>query len=418
MFLLATAVAATALVLWSGSPARQTLLQPLEYFFTFQQGEDSWRPMARAYDFVRTPEGRTRSLYRAHFFNPPDPHKGFQYPPTALIVVAGARAVGGGTPLLQVLNWLFVPVIALATGLVLKRSLEREGLAGAGTAERSTLVFWCTTAVAALTFYPALVAYRNGQIQAWLNGLFAVSLALYLKGRERPAGALLGACALIKPQWGVLLLWGLVRRRTGFSLSFSAVLALGALASLLLFGLAPHVEYLEVVRYIGARGEAFYPNQSMNGLLNRLLGNGLNLEWEDTFPPPHALVQLGTHLAAATLLATALWPPRRGAGDAFDLSLATIAATAASPIAWEHHYGMLLPVFALLLPAVLAHAGGRRPVWLLALAYVLCSQSWRSADRLVGTPFSVLQAYLYFGALLLMGLLVWARSRARESGPH
>jgi hypothetical protein len=318
--------------------------------------------------------------------------------------------------LLKLLNWIFVPVMTLATGLVLKRSLEREGLASGETGARSARLFWGAMALATLTFYPALVAYRNGQIQAGLNGLFAVSLALYLGGRERPAGALLGACALVKPQWGVLLLWGLVRRRSAFSLSFMAVLAIGALASLLLFGLAPHVEYMDVVRYIGERGEAFYPNQSMNGLLNRLLGNGSNLEWEDTFPPPHAIVQLGTNLAAALLLATALWPPRRGAGDALDLSLAAVAATAMSPIAWEHHYGMLLPVFALMLPAALAPAG-RRPLWLLALAYILCSQSWRSADHLAATPFNVLQAYLYFGALLLMGLLIWARGRVPPSPP-
>ena len=78
----------------------------------------------------------------------------------------------------------------------------------------------------------------------------------------------------------------------------------------------------------------------------------------------------------------------------------------ASPIAWEHHYGLLLPVFALLLPAL-----RRRPLFgsatlpLLAGAYVLTSHTLRITDALARTPWNAVQSYILLGALVMLVLL-------------
>jgi hypothetical protein len=408
-FLLGSAVAVNATLLASGVPAHQTLVQPLEFFASFRQGSDSWRPMVRAHHFASTPEGRSRTLYQKLFFSPMVRHKGFQYPPTALVFVAAANLFGDAKRVFEVINWLFVPGLAVACAWIYRLTLARVGFAPLPPGWVLLLCAACAT----LTFFPAMQAYRAGQIQAWLNGLFGISLGLWLLGRERLAGGLLGLSALIKPQWGMLLLWGLVRRRFGFALAFAATLAAGTLVSIALFGLAPHLEYLDVMRYIAERGESFYANQSMNGILNRWFGTGLNLTWMEHFPTPHPAVRIGTHLAALALLGLTLWPPRRGAGSALDMAVMAIALTAASPIAWEHHYGMLLPAFALAFAIVGGSAAPPRGRWWLLIgSYLLASHSWRFADRLADTRWNVLQAYLFFGALGLMALLLWLSARA------
>jgi alpha-1,2-mannosyltransferase len=52
-------------------------------------------------------------------------------------------------------------------------------------------------------------------------------------------------------------------------------------------------------------------------------------------------------ISSVALLALALWPPRETAarGGVIDFCLMGLAATMASPIAWEQHYGVALPIF-------------------------------------------------------------------------
>lgn len=407
-----------AAMLAAGVPARDTDLHPLAWFLTFRQGGDSWRPMNQAYDFATTSEGRRLTLYEKMFFSPNVRHKGFQYPPTSLLAVRLSRVFGDahGLRLLEWITWAFIPATAACVFLVYRSALRRIGAEPTGRSE--LLAALALAAVSTLAFYPAMRAYRNGQIQTWINGLFAAALAAWLLDRKRLSGALAGAVCLIKPQYALVAGWGLLRREWGFATGALAVLGCGLGWSLASFGLAPHLEYLGVLRFIAERGESFYPNQSVNGLLNRALGNGLNLEWMEALPPPHPAVRAGTWLSSAALLAWAL-RPRRGAGRepaaAADLAMMGLACTAASPIAWEHHYGLLLPIFALLAPALAADAVlGRATPALLALAYLLTSHTLRITDRLADTPLNPLQSYILAGGLL--ALLLLDRLRSRKAG--
>lgn len=423
-FLALNFAAVNAAMLSSGVPLRDTDLHPLEWFLSFRQGGDSWRPMNQAYDFARSPEGRTRTLYEKLFYSPAVKHKGFQYPPTALLAVWLARlgGAGHGQAVLEAITWAFVPATAVLVFLVYAAVLRRCGAVPPGPWPRPELIATLLLALfATLTFYPAMRAYRNGQIQTWINGLVAAALAAWLHDRKRLAGACAGAACLIKPQYALIAVWGLLRRERDFTLGACAFGAAGLLLSLALFGLAPHLEYLGVLGFIAQRGESFYPNQSWNGLLNRALGNGLNLEWMESMPAPHPAVYAGTLLTSALLLLWALVPrgqrqsgrePASGGqgarepAPAADLAMIALAATVASPIAWEHHYGLLLPIFALLAPA-LAHEPvfGRATPVVLASAYVLGGHTLRITDRLADTPLNVLQSYMLAGALLVLLLL-------------
>lgn len=392
---------------------KDTGLAPLVSFFEGRQGSDSWVSMEKAWDYVASTERRGRTLYEKMFFSRTLQHKGFQYPPMALLPVDAAVAIGGASRrrVLEVFTWLWIPATA-ALVFLLDRRLSSAGTASGRRVERAALAV-----VATLAFYPVMRAYANGQAQTWVNGLFAAAALSWAAGRQATTGALVAGMCLVKPQAGILAVWALLRHRRRFLAGFAAVALPAVALSITRAGLAAHLEYLQVLGFLSRHGESFFPNQSVNGLLNRLLGNGENLAffprgttlWMDHFPPYHRLVHLGTMLSSGVLLAAALWPPRqrRARGGDVDFMLAELAATMASPIAWEHHYGVLLPMF-----VVARHALARDPVrarwtsWALGASWILTGTcGWVTRRLAEDGAWNVLQSYVLFGGLLLFALL-------------
>jgi hypothetical protein len=68
-----------------------------------------------------------------------------------------------------------------------------------------------------------------------------------------------------------------------------------------------------------------------------------------------------------------------------DFAVMSLTATMASPLAWEHHYGVSLPLFALLAPMAVRARNPSSAPWLLALAFVLIGQYLQAAQRLAYT---------------------------------
>ena len=90
----------------------------------------------------------------------------------------------------------------------------------------------------------------------------------------------------------------------------------------------------------------------------------------------------------------------------------------ASPIAWEHHYGITLPIFAVLLAGSL---GNRRRLAWLAASYVLVSTFVSATNLLAATPLNLLQSSLFAGAIILLALLATAQAGRPALGgraPH
>ena len=79
----------------------------------------------------------------------------------------------------------------------------------------------------------------------------------------------------------------------------------------------------------------------------------------------------------------------------------------ASPVAWEHHYGILFPIFVWLWFCKPAGAAPRFRVILIALAYIFTGDNIKLFDGLASIPvLNIFQSYLYFGALLVLFLLL------------
>jgi hypothetical protein len=114
----------------------------------------------------------------------------------------------------------------------------------------------------------------------------------------------------------------------------------------------------------------------------------------------------GTWVSSALLLVLALWAPRRlgFAGSALDLAIVWLSVTLASPIAWDHHYGLLLPILVMGAGAAWA-SGPRRAVLALAAATVMAGNLWEPLIDIEAPPWNVAQSYVLFGAVIALGAL-------------
>src|SRR5205807_1868635 len=123
--------------------------------------------------------------------------------------------------------------------------------------------------VATLTFYPLWVDVVQGQANLLVLMLVTVGIVGIL--RDRPAfGAAIGAAAALKLTPLILVVWLLLDRRFR-----AAAFVLGGFALLTCAGAL--LRFQDTVAYVAqvlpalAAGTAFYANQSLAGLLDRVL---------------------------------------------------------------------------------------------------------------------------------------------------
>ena len=269
--------------------------------------------MLRALEVLSGPQAG--QLYQTLFF---EQRAKFQYPPTSLLPL---ELLGRAMPLdLAYLNGLNLGVFLL-NAAALAWLAHAVFSAGTGPLRPGLRASWAAAFafLAGIIFYPVTKALMQGQIQVWLDLGFTLAVLAWWLRRHFTAGLLLGLACAIKPQLGLFLLWGLVWRRWDFVVGFlAAALPVGAL-SVAFYGLPNHIAYLEVLSFILRHGEAYAPNNSVNGILNRLLLGGPSLPWDEhAFAPYNPYVHAGTILATLGFLLVALAPAvlRTGRGAA------------------------------------------------------------------------------------------------------
>jgi len=356
----------------------QTALWDLHFWLIFPGGHvpdwmpvnDSWMPMRKAYAWLAQPHHGL--LYQQIFF---ERHIKFQYPPSSLLVFAVPDALH--LPLsdraLNWIGWFAVAVEAAAVGLI--AFVAARSSRWARTNPSLHLVCAVAIGLCVFTFHSVLWAFSLGQIQAWVNAGFALAVLAFLTGRQRLAGALIGAICLVKPQFALFLVWAVLRRRWRFAGALVVMAAAGLAVSVARFGIGNHLDYLSAVSFMNQHGEAYYPNVSVNGVLNRLLGNSDPFTVDKhAFPPFNPIVYYASTATSLCLLAIALFLRGKDRGGLADFLVAGIVFTIASPIAWQHHLGILPPAMALLAIALAGRRGAGSAVLagLLAAAY-FCS---------------------------------------------
>lgn len=392
----------------------------LRYAGAFLQAQaklsDSWGLMRQALHYMD--KGKDKPIYTGFFF---EQHAKFQYPPSSLLPFELLRKVPGvdliSNRALDIISWFFMLGALVLVALIFDHASRK---AGEASADRP-VDRWLRVAIAvgaSLTFYPLIRSFGIGQIQTWIDCLCAGVIFAYLRGKKDVAGVLTALICVLKPQLGLLVVWAALRKEWRFVIGWAAAFSVVMLAALVTYGLANHLDYLPAISFMSKHGESFNHNQSVNGLLHRFLFNGNNLQWVARgFPPYHPVVHVGTSVTTAIFVGMALFYRRAeyGRAELTDLSIAMLSFTIASPIAWEHHYGLLPPILALAVPATLA-AGKRLPLGapVLVVVLLLCSNFYQFTDRLATSRLNVVQSYLFFGALLLLVHLY--RLRRLEQG--
>jgi alpha-1,2-mannosyltransferase len=407
--LTAVFVGAFALAIPAWQAEHHSLIRLLHFWLVTVQGDDSWKPMRAAYAWFV--EGHGETIYRHILF---DEQIKFQYPPSSLLLFAIPEALHFTVTdrELNFVGWCSVLVEAIATAaltLAATRDWPERRLRWLAAAGSAAL---------ALTFYPVLWAYKEGQIQLWFTALFALASLAFFHGHRRTSGVLIGLTCIAKPQFFVFLLWALLRRQWGFAGAMGAVVAIGMGISLAVFGWANHVDYVNALSFMSHHGESFVRNYSVNGIMHRLLGNGYALAFVPRwYAPYHPVVYWTTVASSMVLIGFALFWRRSRPTNLIDFFIAALSLTMASPIAWEHHYGVLPPMFVIL--ALMLARRERRSVAMVAalyLAFLACDVILPPIKSIISGPASLLQSPLFFGALTVLVLLY--RLRDEYSEPH
>jgi hypothetical protein len=375
---------------------------------------DSWKPMIAAIDHLRTtPEV---PVYQAIFF---DDKIKFQYPVSSLVAIDLLQKLSGlrWETIISLLNricWYSVWLTGLVSWRLLANSYAAIRRSPASSSDELTLLWPCLGLT--ILFYPLSKSYNLGQIQTIMTLLGTLALLFWQIDRKLLAGLCIGLCCAIKPQWTVVLVWAGLRCEWIFTITAGLVLGTAVILSVARYGIYHYVDYLSVLSFLSHHGEAYFPNQSVNGLLNRLLFNGTDLSFNmHGFPPFNIWVYIGTLLSTVVILLAALFYRRRAKPDVLDLALILLAATAASPIAWEHHYAILLPIFAALAPLCFSLGTiSALPATALFGAFVIAAQRLEPLNSLADSHLNVLQSYLFIAALVVLGLLFKLARFARD----
>ena len=368
---------------------------------------DSWGAMDDAYAWFKAHP--YEKLYQGIFFGQ---QIKFQYPPSSLLpwYIADVLHLRLSHYRLNLIGLIFFILSAVGTAMT---AMEAASQLRWRSGDR--MAQWSLGLLAAgvcLIYYPMVKAFYLGQIQTWLNCWLIWACYFWLKDKRVISGLLIGAACLFKPQLGLFLVWAVFRREWRFLAGWAAIVVPGELAAVTFFGWANHLDYLKTLSYLGRHGEIYYANQSVNGLLNRLVGTAQGaLVWDTHgFPPYSSFVYYGTLQTSLVFLAFGLFGfIRRQATNIIDFMLAAVTFTIASPIAWEHHYGFMPVVFAVAFIRIITMPSVQR-LTLLAVVFTL-SASYLPAQFLPANGLgSVAQSYAFFGVLFLLLILYGLRN--------
>ncbi len=390
--------------------------------FTDEIDQDSWKPMGRAFAYWEESHGQiliyTDLLIKKNIK--------FQYPPTALLISKIIKV--NHISILEfstITTFVFMFLMILGTvGLTFYSYKEYEAPPLSVTENIAVgVLLTCLF----FTFYPIVKAGTLGQIQVWLNAVFAIAILCYIAGYEIMAGILLGIMASIKPQYALFVIWGMFRGNKQLVFTMILTGSLGLLLGIREFGFATYVDYLRGLSYLANHGESFYPNQSVNGLVGRLLSVRYpdlfnNTEWRaHYFPPYNIWVSTFTQITSIAILLIALIKGKSQGKEAHvaDFCLMGLAATMASPIAWEHHYGILFPIFACLWLILWFGDSPLKSIWAkitFVSCYLIAANVIPFAKLLEGSYLNILQSYLFFAASGVFILLMLIKHRFTPPG--
>jgi hypothetical protein len=280
---------------------------------------------------------------------------------------------------------------------------------------------------------PLLSGIKWANISYFLVFLLAAGLVLLRGQRSFAAGLLLGLAAVLKPALVLFGIFFLLRRDLRGVLGFALVGVTTVVASLVLFGWATNLYWLQtsILQY-SHNWLAVSGNQSVPAFLFRL-HEPPSILLDFTAKTPGAgeklvsqLINMGIFLIAAAACCRPFGRPavedgenKVSAGERRDLQylLTMCLCLVASPLSWAHYYAWLLIPTAFFLggrPALLLSTPARILGWTaIALATPLVLWPEPAAHSALAAFYaSFAVSHHLFGGLLWFGLIAWWLARS------
>jgi len=168
-------------------------------FFHFHQFTDSWTPMLGSVNSFMAHPGV--AIYQAKLYDT------LIYPLTSVLPLLWMKQAGmSDTSVLRALmiaSWIAV-VAVLALQVLIAAKISGQSAPQCGTLSwRAALA----TFFAAFFFMPITLAFSLGQAQIFLDLFFTLMVLFWIERRERSSGVMMALLAMVKPQFGLLLLW-------------------------------------------------------------------------------------------------------------------------------------------------------------------------------------------------------------------
>jgi alpha-1,2-mannosyltransferase len=389
------------------------------WVFTDEIGNDSWRPMGLAYDHWVESQGQ--SLLYTDLLLPVKVK--FLYPPTALLITQfietnDINLLAFSTSTTIIFLFLMVAGV-IAAALYSYREYKAPPLS-----MKEQIAVGVLLTFLLFTFYPVVKAATLGQMQVWLNAFFAIAILCYVTGYDVLAGIMLGLMASIKPHYALFILWGLLRGNKRLVIAITVTGLLGVLLGMREFGFAMYLDYLRGLSFVTQHGESFYTNQSFNALAGRFFSVRYpeifnNLKWNGyRYPPYNFWVFSFTQITSIAVLLITLLKTKVQSKEAklADFLLMGLGATLASPIAWEHHYGVLFPIFVCVWLILWFGDALLKNFWIkiaFVAFYLIAANVFPFAKFVADSYLNVLQSYLFFAALGLFIILLLIKHRLK-----
>jgi hypothetical protein len=185
------------------------------------------------------------------------------------------------------------------------------------------------------------------------------------------------------------------------------------------FGFAMYIDYLRGLSFVTKHGESFFTNQSFNGLVGRLFSIRYpdafnNLKWNGyRYPPYNIWIFSFTQITTIVVLLISLLKTKSQQTEArvADFLLMGLGATLASPIAWEHHYGILFPIFVCIWLILWFGDSPLKSIWskiAFITCYLIAANVFPFTKFIAGSYLNILQSYLFFaacGVFILLALI-------------
>lgn len=295
---------------------------------------------------------------------------------------------------------------------------------------RNMFVHWKHAAVLFILFacfYPLRWMVVCLQVQALITLLAVVGILAFGRSYSVISGFAIGLAFCLKPHFGIIFVFALFRKEWRFCAGMITSSFLVIMGSIILTGLSPWITYFADIMPVLSRGYAYYPNQSINGIVNRWVGHAPQF----VFPPWSPVVALCTSLSAVIFSILAVFPRPSGLQlkrdketgaltmarndlqivllRELDLAIALLCVTLASPIAWNHHFAWSIVLFLILLDACRIMNHPQKIILMLPWSFILLGAYFMPVRSASSGILSLVNAPNFFGAILLL-LLLWLSS--------